>query len=64
MEVETTRGGQVLEVEEEEEKNRGINREVEINREMRDNGMDKETDKEEEEKIDWEGEDDKFLNGK
>ena len=64
MEVETMRGGQVLEVEEEEEKNRGINREVEINREMRDNGMDKETDKEEEEKIDWEGEDDKFLNGK
>ena len=58
------RGGQVLEVEEEEEKNKGINREVEINREMRDNGMDKETDKEEEEKIDWEGEDDKFLNGK
>ena len=58
------RGGQVLEVEEEEEKNRGINREVEINREMRDNGMDKGTDKEEEEKIDWEGEDDKFLNGK
>ena len=52
MEVETTRGGQVLEVEEEEEKNKGINREVEINREMRDNGMDKGTDKEEEEKID------------
>ena len=52
MEVETMRGGQVLEVEEEEEKNKGINREVEINREMRDNGMDKETDKEEEEKID------------
>ena len=55
---------QVLEVEEEEEKEGGINGEVRGDEEMRGKGMDRGIYKKEEEEIDEKGEDEKFLNGK
>ena len=64
-EVRATRGEQVLEIEEEkEEKEWGIDGELGGDGEMRGKGIDRRTDKKEEKEIDWEREDDKFLNGK
>ena len=63
-EIGATRGEQVLEVEEEEEKEGGINGKVRGDEEMRGKWMDRGIYKKEEEEIDGEGEDDKFLNGK
>ena len=64
MEVGATRGEQVLEVEKEEGKEWGIDGEIGGNGERGDKGMDRGIDEEDEEEIDWEGEDEKFLNGK